>query len=158
VARQRDADDRLGRGPRLQPGDLDVLEAVECESWLPGLLALAVADVSVRDAGLTEVGRVDRPIRVEPLREPQSDRTARVAPDLEPDDAGKVLAHVQHIGLRFGLGDRAGLQLGEGAYRRTGMPRDDGPKLGAEVDLVPTAIVEARRVPAGHRLAGVVGL
>src|SRR5207244_93824 len=97
---------------RLQTGDLDVLEAVEREPRLPGLLALAVADIRIRDAGLAEVGRVDRPIRVEPLGEPQGDLPARLAGDLEPDDPGEVLAQVEHVSPGLWLSDRAGPQLG----------------------------------------------
>ena len=110
VARQRDPRDRLLGRPRLQPGDLDVLEAVEREPRLPGLLALTVADIGIRDAGLAEVGRVDRAVRVEPLGEPQGDLPARFAVDLEPDDAGEVLAQVEHERPGLRLGDRLRLR------------------------------------------------
>ncbi len=46
--------------------------------------------------------------------------------DLEPDDAGEVLAHVEHVDARLGLGDR--LRASSSAKARTGgagMPLDD---------------------------------
>ena len=67
---------------RFEPGELDVLKAVEGEPRRPGFLASARADVGVGDAGLAEVGGVDRAVGVEPLGEPQGDLLARLA--LEP--------------------------------------------------------------------------
>ena len=78
----------------------------------------AAADIRVRDAGLAEVGGVDRAVGIEPLGEPQGDLLARLAVRLQPRHAGEVLAHVEHLNAGLRLGDRLRLELGEGAHRR----------------------------------------
>src|SRR5262245_55613274 len=77
--------------------------------------------------------------------------------DLEARHASEVLAQVQHEDPRFRLGPLLALNLGVRSDRRTGMCLDQWLNLSAGRDGVPLRVIETRRVPAVHRLSGVVG-
>jgi len=68
IAGEGDTGEDVGRGPGVQPGDLDVLITVEGETGLVDLVA-AAAGVGIRDPRLAQVGGVDRAVGIEPLGE-----------------------------------------------------------------------------------------
>ena len=144
------------RWGRLEPGELDVLEAVEGEPGRPGFLALALADVGVDAPGRAEVGGVDRAVGVEPLGEPQGDLLARLALDLQPGHAGEVLAQVEHEDARLRLGDRTAGH-GPRLNGRTGGPGwawTAGLTSAPSDNRLPLGVVETRRCPSRAWPAG----
>src|SRR5208337_4521003 len=157
VAGKGDPGYRANRGWGLQPGDLDVLEAVKCESWRPGLLALAVADVRIDAAGGAKVCRVDGAIRAEPFGEPEGDPLAGLSVNLEPQYAGEVLAQVEHVHAGLRLCNRFGPELRKGTNGRSRMRLNQGFDLSAGDDRRPPGIVEPRFVPAINGRSRVIG-
>ena len=91
-------------------GHFDVAEPVEGEPRLPDLFALALEDVGVDGPGAAEVGRVDRAVGVEHFGEAEHDLRAGRPADLQPREAGEVLAHVEDVNARLRLGDLHRLQ------------------------------------------------
>ena len=91
-------------------GHFDVAEAVEGEPRLPDLLALALEDVGVGAPGGAEILGVDRAVGVEHFGEAEDDLRAGRPADLQPREAGEVLAQVEHEDPRLRLGDLHRLQ------------------------------------------------
>jgi hypothetical protein len=137
-------------------GDLDVAEAVECEARLVDLFALTLEDVVIRGPGGSQVGGVDRAVRVQGFGVAQGHFRSCLTLDLQTHPPDHVAAQIEDVTAGFGLGDGLRFQL-------FGDP-DTLVRLGDEVGVpyllyfhpVPCRVVESGLGPARHLFSGVV--
>ena len=154
-----DAGDGVGSGLAGKSGELDVLESVIGEfrrPCFPG--GIALQGVGVHRAGAAEVLGAEPAVVVKHLGVADGDLVSGLAFDLEADDAGDVLAEIEDEDAGFVFGDGFGFDFLDGADRHAGMGLDLRVGAGLANSGLPLRIVEAGRGPAGHFLAGVVGL
>src|SRR5215218_923099 len=155
-------DDAPGYSLELRPAgvacDLDVAKAVERETRLVDLLALALQNVGVGLAGRPQVFGVYRAVGVEGLRVAQGHFRSCLAFDLQVHPPDHVPVKVEDVTAALWLGDGLRFQL---FYYPDALVR-----LGHEVGVldllcfhpVPSRVVESGLCPTRHLPTGVVGL
>ena len=159
VAGQLDPGDRIGAGFARIAGHFHVLEAVEREAGLPGLLLVAFADIGVRRPGAAQVGDVDGAVGIESLGETQDDSLSGLGVfHFQANDAGEVGAHVEDVGAVGGLGHADGLDLLELTDRDARMGLDLQVDGFRDVDAGPGGVIGDRFAPVEQFGAGVVKL